>query len=136
MAFLLDTNVLSELRKGAKANAYVCRWAAAQRNQRHFVSVVSLGEIRKGIERLRQKDPPQAEVLERWLGTLKRDFAHDILPFTDEVADCWGRITARTPLPVTDSLIAATAITHGLVVATRNIADFLPCGVPVVDPFA
>ena len=134
MAFLLDTNVLSELRKGLKADANVRRWAAAQIGQRHFVSVISLGEIRKGIERLRPKDPPQAEILERWLGTLKRDFAHDILPFTDEMADCWGHITAGTPLSVSDSLIAATALTHGLTVATRNVADFLPCGVPVVNP--
>jgi hypothetical protein len=136
MAFLLDTNVLSELRKGAKADAKVRRWAETQLGQRHFVSVISLGEIRKGIERLRPKDPLQAEVLERWLDTLKHDFARDLLPFTDEVADCWGRLTARTPLAVTDSLIAATALTHGLAVATRNVADFLPCGVPVVNPFA
>ena len=95
----------------------------------------SLGEIRKGIERLRPKDPLQAEVLERWLDTLKHDFAQDVLPVTDEVADCWGRLTARTPLAVTDSLIAATALTHGLAVVTRNVADFIPCGVPVVNPF-
>jgi toxin FitB len=136
MAFLLDTNVLSELRKGAKADANVRRWAETQLGQRHFVSVISLGEIRKGIERLRPKDPLQAEVLERWLDTLKHDFARDLLPFTDEVADCWGRLTARTPLAVTDSLIAATALTHGLTVATRNMADFIPSGVPVVNPFA
>ncbi len=136
MAFLLDTNILSELRKGVKADAKVRQWAASTRRQRHFVSVISLGEIRKGIERLKPKDPLQAAILERWLDTLRRDFGRNVLPFTDDVADCWGCLTARSPLAITDSLIAATALTHGLTVATRNVADFIPCGVPVLNPFA
>ncbi len=135
MAFLLDTNVLSELRKGLKADANVRHWAASTLGQRHFVSVLSLGEIRKGIERLRPKDPLQAAMIERWLDTLRQNFGDHVLPFTDDVADCWGRITAKTPLAVSDSLIAATALTHGLTVATRNVADFIPCGVPVLNPF-
>jgi len=135
MAFLLDTNVLSELRKGLKADAKVRQWAETIRGQRHFVSVISLGEIRKGIERLKPKDPAQAEILERWLDTLKHDFRNNVLPFTDDVADCWGRLSARAPLAITDSQIAATALMHGLTVATRNVADFIPCGVPVVNPF-
>ena len=79
-------------------------------------------EIRKGIERLRPKDPLQAAIIERWLDTLRQDFGDNVLPFTDDVADCWGRITAKTPLAVSDSLIAATALTHGLTVATCNEA--------------
>lgn len=135
MAFLLDTNILSELRKGVKANDKVRQWAATTRGQRHFVSVISLGEIRRGIERLRPKDPLQAAILERWLDTIRRDFGRNVLSFTDDMADCWGRLTARSPLAITDSLIAATALTHGLTVVTRNVADFIPCGVPVLNPF-
>ena len=123
------------MRQGGKADARVRRWAATTLGQRHFVSVISLGEIRKGIERLRPKDPLQAAIIERWLDTLRQDFGDNVLPFTDDVADCWGRITAKTPLAVSDSLIAANALTHGLTVATCNVADFILCGVPAINPF-
>jgi toxin FitB len=136
MAYLLDTTVLSELRKGARADSKVRQWAAAAISQRHFISVLSLGEIRKGIERLRAKDPAQTAVLEHWLGTLREDFGDDILALTDEVADRWGILMAQTQLSVTDALIAATALVHGLTVVTRNVADLAPAGVPVVNPFA
>jgi predicted nucleic acid-binding protein len=135
MDFLLDTNVLSELRKGSRANRNVRRWAESTARQRHYISVISLGEIRRGIERLKPKDPEQARVLEFWLVTLKHDFSTHILPLTDDVADCWGLLTAGMPLAVTDSLIAATAATYGLTVATRNVADFTPSGVAVLNPF-
>ncbi len=135
MDYLLDTNVLSELCKGSRSNPKVRSWAESTSRQQHYISVISLGEIRKGIERLKPRDPDQAGVLEHWLEALKRDYSTHILALTDDVADCWGRLSARTPLAVTDSLIAATAAAFGLTVATRNVADFIRSGVPVVNPF-
>jgi predicted nucleic acid-binding protein len=136
MAFLLDTNVLSELRKGARAHSKVRAWAAGTVGQRHYVSVLALGEIRRGIEQLRKKDSKQAAALEQWLMRIKQDYAAEILPVSDDVADRWGNLMAVRTLPVTDGLIAATALEHGLTVATRNIHDFAGTGVPVVNPFA
>jgi len=135
MAFLIDTNVLSELRKGPKADPKVRKWAVATASHRHCVSVLTLGEIRRGIDRLRGKDKTRAAALDLWLEKLRTEFGRDILPVTDEVAEQWGRMTAGVSLPVTDSLIAATALVHGLTVVTRNEDDFERCGVGVVNPF-
>ncbi len=135
MAYLLDTNVLSELRKGAKAAANVRRWARAAVSQRHCISVLSLGEIRRGIDRLRLKDKVRAALLEKWIEKLRVDFGRDILPISEVVAERWGQITAGASLPVADSLIAATALVHGLTVVTRNEDDFKRCGVAVLNPF-
>lgn len=135
MAFLLDTNVLSELRKGAKANPKVRQWAASVVQSRHFISALSLGEIRKGIELLRKKSPSQCPVFEQWLGSLEVDYDRDILPVTVEIADCWGRLTARQTLPVTDGLLAATALVHDLTVVTRNMGDFARTGAKLLNPF-
>lgn len=136
MAFLLDTVVLSELRKGPRCDERVMRWALATRRQRHCISVLSLGEIRKGIEILRRRNPPQTRVLELWLERLAADYESDILPVSDAIAERWGRMMAKQTLPAIDGLIAATAEVHGLAVATRNTADFAPSGVALVNPFA
>jgi hypothetical protein len=135
MAFLLDTNVLSELRKAARCDAKVRAWARRVSSSQLWISVLSLGEIRKGIESLRRKDPPQCAVLERWLGMIELEFEDHILPVTEAVADEWGRMQARQPLGIVDSLIAATAQVHHLSVVTRNAKDFKAAGVPVVNPF-
>jgi predicted nucleic acid-binding protein len=136
MPFLLDTNVLSELRKGALCNARVSRWARSTIAHRHYISVLSLGEIRKGIEILRRKAPHQCQAFERWITCLETDYAQDILQISPGVADRWGRLMAGRTLPVIDSLIAATALEYGLTVATRNTGDFEGTGASVVDPFA
>ncbi len=136
MPFLLDTNVLSELRKGARCDAKVGRWARSTIGHRHCISVLSLGEIRKGIELLRRKAPRQSASFERWLERLDTDYSQDILPISAETADHWGRMMAARTLPVTDGLIAATALEYGLTVATRNTGDFAGTGVAVVNPFA
>ncbi len=135
MAYLLDTNVLSELRKGVKASPKVRQWAAATVQARHFISVLSLGEIRKGIELLRKKTPLQCPIFEQWLGQLEADYDRDILPVTPEIADRWGRLMAVQTLPVTDGLIAATALVNDLTVVTRNTDDFKRSGVKLVNPF-
>jgi len=135
MAFLLDTNVLSELRKGAKCDPGVKRWALSTKLDRHCISVISLGEIRKGIENLRRNAPDQCPALERWLETLKSDYSNDLLPVNDEIMNRWGILQAAQSLPVLDSLIAATALENGLTVVTRNVRDFEKTGVKLVNPF-
>jgi toxin FitB len=135
MTWLLDTNVLSELRKGPGADPKVRRWAASTLRDRHFISVLSLGEIRKGIELLRKKSPAQCPALERWLTQLHTDYAGDVLLISEEVAERWGRLMAVRTLPVADGLIAATALVHDLTIATRNIDDFRISGVTALNPF-
>ena len=135
MPYLLDTNILSELRKGTHCDPQVLKWAQRTQNDRHCISILSLGEIRKGIETLRRKSPKQCPAFENWLLTLQTDYEADILPLTDLISDQWGRMMAVRTLPVIDGLLAATALTHGLTVATRNIADFDRSGVELVNPF-
>ena len=126
--------MLSELRKPRPAPAVV-RWLSGQRDSELFLSVVSLGEIERGIEKKRSSDPAFAAILERWLDDLVNLYGDRILPVTPAIARRWGRLSARTGNDSSDLLIAATAITHGLKVATRNVRHFTPSGVSVVDPF-
>jgi len=131
---LLDTVVLSELRKPQPA-ATVVQWLSSQRDNELFLSVVSLGEIERGIEKKRSTDPAFAGVLARWLDDLVNLYGDRILPVTPAIARRWGNLSARIGNDSADLLIAATAITHGLQVATRNIRHFTPAGVDVVNPF-
>jgi predicted nucleic acid-binding protein len=133
--YLLDTNVLSELRRGRRGDQRVRAWAETVSGERHFVSVLSLGEIRKGIERLRCKSPQQCEAFEQWLERLSVDYAEDILEVNDAVADRWGRLEAGRTRPVIDGLLAATALESDLTIATRNTKDFAGTGVKLVNPF-
>jgi predicted nucleic acid-binding protein len=135
MPFLLDTNVLSELRKGERCDAAVAAWADHVRHESHYLSALSLGEIRKGIELLRRKAPRDAAALEVWLARLIDQYEGAILGITPEIAETWGRLCARRPLPVVDSLLAATALEFGLTVATRNTTDFKGTGVKTINPF-
>ena len=100
-----------------------------------FISVASLGEVRKGIEILRRKAPDQCRAFEAWLERLKSRAEYQILPITEEIADRWGVMMARQTLPAIDSWIAATALEHDLILATRNLADFQAAGVEMVNPF-
>lgn len=100
-----------------------------------FLSVLVVGEIRQGVERLRSRDPAQAEVFERWLGTLKRDFRDRVLPISTEVAETWGRLNAPAPLPVVDGLLAATAVVHGLTLVTRDTAKLEPTRIALLNPW-
>jgi predicted nucleic acid-binding protein len=133
MSYLLDTNVISEIRRGRDRN--VAAWAGEVTDPELHLSVLTLGEIRKGIERLRRRDPKQAEVFTTWLEELRSRFADRILPVDARVADQWGRLNAPAERKAIDSLIAATALVHRLTVATRNTADFLDCGVPLLNPW-
>lgn len=135
MAYLLDTNILSELRKGNQANAAVRSWYAIAQSSKPFFSVVAMGELRHGIELLRRRDLTTARYLARWLGELTRDFNGQILPVTLEIADLWGRLCPTQRLLTADGLMAATALVHDLTLVTRNVRDFERSGVRLVNPF-
>lgn len=135
MTFLVDTNVISELRKGERADTAVRTWFARVDDDDVFLSVLVVGEIRKGIERVRRRDPAQAPPLEAWLRRITAGYADRILPVTVDIAEAYGRFNVPDPLPTIDSLVAATAHVHGMTVATRNVGDIVRTGVPVVNPF-
>jgi toxin FitB len=133
--FLIDTNVIAELRKGARANANVRAWFGALDPEAVLLSVVTVGEIRRGIENVRRRDHATARSLERWLTRLVADHGSRILPVDLAVAEEWGRLNVPDPLPVIDGILAATAKVHGLTLATRNVKDVARSGVDVVNPF-
>jgi predicted nucleic acid-binding protein len=134
VTYLLDTNVVSETRKHRPAPEVVTWLADVDSGELHL-SVMTIGEVRRGIERLRRRDASQAAVYEAWLGTLETAFADRILGVDVAVADAWGRISAD-PVPAVDGLLAATALVHGLTVVTRDIGPFERVGVPFLDPWA
>jgi toxin FitB len=135
MPYLLDTCVVSELRKPG-INPGVSAWISSINANEAFLSVLTVGEIRSGIELHRLRNPTGAGNLERWLLGLETHYAERILPITTKIADRWGRLSPRQPLPTSDGLIAATGLEHGLTVVTRNLADFQRSGVNTVDPFS
>ena len=135
MSFLLDTNVVSEFAK-AKPNPGVIAWLGSVPSTDLFLSVITLGEIRKGIERKRMTSPPDAARLDAWFTTLVLRYRSRILPFDEQSADEWGRIMALHPaVPVEDSQLVATALQHDLTFATRNVRHIAQTGVAFVDPF-
>jgi predicted nucleic acid-binding protein len=133
--WLLDTVVLSELRKRTP-NQAVVSWLTQQQDASLFLSVVSLGEIERGIEKQRLANAPFAVELSHWLETLQTLYAERILPVTPPIARRWGALSAQLGNDGVDLLIAATAIGHGLVVVTRNTRHFAPTGVRLLNPFA
>ncbi|GAA3173404.1 type II toxin-antitoxin system VapC family toxin [Nonomuraea roseoviolacea] len=135
MSYLLDTNVVSEMTKRTR-NSNLQAWLDAINGPTLYLSVLVLGEIRKGVELLRRRDAIQAGAYESWLDRLQREFRTRILPVTLDVAEEWGRMNAKRPLPVVDGLIAATASAHGWILVTRNVKDFADLDVKMVDPFA
>lgn len=134
MSYLLDTNVVSEMTKRTR-NTGLQAWLDTVNGPSLYVSVLVFGEIRKGIELLRRRDAARAGAYESWLDRLRHDFAARILPVTAEVAEEWGKLTARRPLPVAAGLIAATASVQGWVLVTRNVKDFADLDVRMVNPF-
>ena len=133
--YLLDTNILSEIRKKQHCNSGVYRWFRGVEDSSIYLSVLVTGEIRKGIELKRHKDPVQSLVLEQWLMKLQENYSNRILNFDSETCDIWGKLNAIRPLPVIDSLLAATAIQHQLTLVTRNVKDLKGIGVTLLNPF-
>ena len=136
--FLVDTDVISEVRKGEKANFGVRAFfdSASREGFDLYLSVVTIGELRQGVERIRHRgDRKQAQLLERWLNQISRAYADAILPIDEETAHVWGRLRVPKPECPLHKQIAATALIHDLTVVTRNTEHFAPTGVRLKNPF-
>lgn len=133
MNYLLDTCVVSEARR---RSAPAVEWLSAADPASLFLSVITIGEIAKGIAVRERTDPVAAAALGRWIGGLRRAYSDRILPVDDVIATVWGQMMARRTLPVLDGLIAATARAHNLTLVTRNVADFADTGIELTNPWA
>ena len=134
--FLLDTNVISEVRKGRRSDSNVSNWYTGVGESQLYISSLTIGEIRKGIELARRRhDVDQAEALEAWLHTVVNGYSGRVLTVDAQVADTWGQMSAIRPIPVVDALLAATAQVHDLILVTRNVSDVEGLGVKVLNPF-
>lgn len=135
MSWLIDTNVLSELRKGQRADAGVRRWFEETADGDLFTSALVVGEIRRGVESIRRRDRAAAAALSRWLEALVERFGDRLLPIDAAVASRWGELNVPDPVPTVDGLLAATALVHDLTLVTRNGRDVARTGVQVLNPF-
>lgn len=136
--YLVDTNVLSEARKGARADRGVRQFFrdAIRTEADVFLSAITIGELRRGIELIRRRgDADQAQRLERWFSSILSHYADYILEFDAEIAQVWGRLRVVHPQNALDKQIAATALIHDLTAATRNLKDFSSTGVKLLNPF-
>jgi hypothetical protein len=133
--YLIDTNIISELRKGARCDRHVTEWFRGVRDDELFTSVLVVGEIRQGIERLQKRDSRRAATLERWLDELLESYRDRIIPVDEKIAQIWGRMNALHTLPAVDSMLAASAQARGLILVTRNVRDIQRSGVRCLNPF-
>ncbi len=136
MRFLLDTNVISEIRKRERAHPNVARWVARTPATDIGTSVVVLAEIRRGIELKRRSDKVQAAALDLWFTQMRTRLGDRVLPIDEPIAEAWAILGVPDPLPLIDGLLAATAKVRGLTLVTRNVGDIARTGVIVLDPFA
>ena len=134
MRYLLDTNVLSEVRR-PRGDAGVKRWISSVPTEDLYLSVLTLGEVHRGIVLLSRRDPEQADVYEAWLVTVLRDNADRVLPVDAEAAEEWGRMNVPDPISIVDGLMAATTKVVFQTFVTRNTADVARTGVRLLDPF-
>ena len=135
MSYLLDSNIVSELRKRERADAGVRQWLAGVDDAELFLSVLTVGELRRGIESIHRRDRARALALNRWFHALVTEYKERILLVDQKVTEEWGRMNAVATLPAIDSLLAATAHVHGLTLVTRNTKDVTRTGVPYLNPF-
>ena len=134
--YLLDTNVVSELRKGKNADANVQVWFARHVADELWLSALVVGELRRGVELRRRRDQAAGERLAEWLDSITSEFGDRILSVTMDVCERWAQLSVPDPLPIVDGLLAATALERNLVLVTRNVSDVERTGVALVNPFA
>jgi len=135
LKYLLDTNVISEVQKGRSAHSAVRKWWSETNIEDIYTSVMVLGEIRQGVERLRIRDPRRAVEIENWLQSITASMGTRLLVVNQKIADTWGRMGKNRSLPLVDSILAATAVAHNLTLVTRNIKDIQGTGVNYLNPF-
>ncbi|MGI9028563.1 MAG: type II toxin-antitoxin system VapC family toxin [Ilumatobacteraceae bacterium] len=134
-SFLLDTNVVSEMRKRERGDSNLRVWFADHRDDEFWLSVLVVGELRRGVELIVRRDPAAGQPLGTWLASIVDEFYDRILPVTIAISGRWGLLSVPDPVPVIDGLLAATAMEHRLTLVTRNTADVAPTGVAHVNPF-
>ena len=132
--YLIDTVVLSQLRK-PKRDVRLASWIKKQRTSDLYLSVVTVGEIERGIVLQRTRDPDFATALASWLDRVLTLYGERVLPFNLQIARRWGQLSAALGNNTADLMISATALEHGLTVVTRNVSDFEPTGVAIFNPF-
>jgi len=135
MNVLVDTNVISELKRGRKAALPVVTWFESLLPENVFTSMIVLGEIRRGIELIARRDKLRSEALEQWYAMMRERLGSRVLAVDEPVMTIWARLSVPKVLPVYDGLIAATALLHGLIIATRNTQDYRRAGVEVINPW-
>ena len=135
MKFLLDTNVISEIRKLERTDPNVAKWVAQTPVKEIGTSVLVLAEILRGIELKRRRDAEQAGALDRWFAQMRTRLGDRVLPIDEPIAEAWALLSVPDPLPLIDGLLAATAKVHGLTLVTRNTADVTRTGVAILNPF-
>jgi toxin FitB len=135
VSYLIDTGIISEIRKGKRCDKYVSAWYATIGDDDLFLSTLVLGEIRKGVELARPRDAAKAVAVERWLQEVETTFEGRVLGIDNAVSDQWGRVCTIRPVPVIDGLLAATAFVNGLTLVTRNDRGVAGLGAPVLNPF-
>ena len=135
MDYLIDTNIISDVRRGRRCDPNVASWYEKIEDASLYLSVLVIGEIRKGIKRIRPKDTVQAYAIENWRIAVDKTFGERILPIDRAVANEWGRLNASRPLPVIDGPLAATAKIHHMTLVTRNIAEIADLDVQFLNPF-
>jgi predicted nucleic acid-binding protein len=136
LTYLLDTNVVSELRRPNRADANVVRWAARSLSAEFYLSVITLLELEMGVRQVQRRDPGQAAILRLWIDQdIRPRFADRLFPIDETVALRCAILHVPNPMPAHDALIAATAIVHGMTIVTRNVADFVSTGVKLLNPW-
>jgi toxin FitB len=132
--YLLDTNVISEARR-TRPHPHVQAWFGKIDPAALFISVLTLGEIAKGIAMRARRNEIEAAAYQRWLEATRTEYVDRIVAIDDDIAERWGRLSAQRSIPVVDGLLAATAFAKGMTFVTRNIRDVASTGVPVLDPW-